>query len=147
MKSTLGCVCFYVAIPLLPINHFCLPSGTGNGIMVVNFYCSSRLFCCWEKSGKRSKMKQIWLFPKSFQHTVYLTDLLWTNHRNLRTRRRMHLCMQDNQIGLKFMGFAPADMARLPHLINTKNSFSSPSAGTTPTLNLPCFTRENVHLD
>jgi hypothetical protein len=61
-------------------------------------------------------------------------------HRNPRTRRRMYLCMLDNQIGQKFMGFAPADMARLPHLINT-----SLSAGTTPTLNLSCFTREVVH--
>jgi hypothetical protein len=45
------------------------------------------------------------------------------NHRNLRARRRMHLCMQDDQIGWKFMGFAPADMATLPHWINIKNSF------------------------
>jgi hypothetical protein len=29
-------------------------------------------------------------------------------HRNLRTRRRMHLCMQDNQIGLKFIGLSPS---------------------------------------
>jgi hypothetical protein len=28
--------------------------------------------------------------------------------------------MQDDQIGQKFMGLDPADMARLPHLINTK---------------------------
>jgi hypothetical protein len=28
--------------------------------------------------------------------------------------------MQDNQIGQKFMGLAPADMDRLLHLINTK---------------------------
>jgi hypothetical protein len=44
------------------------------------------------------------------------------DHRILRTRRRMHLCMQDNQIGRKFKGLAPADKARLPHLINTKNN-------------------------
>jgi hypothetical protein len=45
----------------------------------------------------------------------------------------MHLCMQDFQIGQKLMGFAPADIARLPHLINTKKISSkcpSPSAGT-----------------
>jgi hypothetical protein len=35
----------------------------------------------------------------------------------------MHLRMQDDQIGQKFMGLAPTDMARLPHLTNTKNSF------------------------
>jgi hypothetical protein len=28
-----------------------------------------------------------------------------------------------NQIGQKIIGLAPADMARLPHLKNTKNSF------------------------
>jgi hypothetical protein len=30
-------------------------------------------------------------------------------HRNLITRRRMHLCMQDDQSGGNFMGLAPAD--------------------------------------
>jgi hypothetical protein len=55
----------------------------------------------------------------------------------------MHLCVQGDQIGRKFMGLAPADMDRQPHLINTnKKVFSSkrpsPSAWTTPTLNLPC---------
>jgi hypothetical protein len=33
--------------------------------------------------------------------------------------------MQDDQIDQKVMGLAPADMARPPHLINIKNSFSS----------------------
>jgi hypothetical protein len=42
---------------------------------------------------------------------------------NLRNRRRMHLCMQDDPIARKFTGLALADMARLPHLMNTKNSF------------------------
>jgi hypothetical protein len=32
----------------------------------------------------------------------------------------MHLGMLDDQIGQKFMGLAPADMAGLSHLINTK---------------------------
>jgi hypothetical protein len=42
----------------------------------------------------------------------------------------------------------PADLDRLPHLINTKNSSKrpSPSDGTTPTLYLPCFTREITSL-
>jgi hypothetical protein len=58
--------------------------------------------------------------------------------------------MQDDQIGRKLMGLAPADMARLPHLINTQQNIfcrelPSPSGVTTPTLNLPCFTREIVH--
>jgi hypothetical protein len=35
--------------------------------------------------------------------------------------RRMHLCMQDDQIGEKIVGLAPADMARLPPSIITKN--------------------------
>jgi hypothetical protein len=59
--------------------------------------------------------------------------------------------MQGDQIGKKLMGLAPADMARLPTFKTYKNSFSSkrpsPSAGPTPTLNLPCFTREIVHFD
>jgi hypothetical protein len=42
------------------------------------------------------------------------------NHRNLRTRRRMHLCMQDYKIAWKFTGLAPADTARLPHFLITK---------------------------
>jgi hypothetical protein len=57
--------------------------------------------------------------------------------------------MQENQIGQTFTGLAPADMLRLPHLINTKIVFSSkcpsPSAGATPILNLPGFTREIIH--
>jgi hypothetical protein len=42
-------------------------------------------------------------------------------HRNLKTSRIMHLCMLDNQIGRESTGLAPADMAGLPHLRNTKN--------------------------
>jgi hypothetical protein len=73
-----------------------------------------------------------------------------SRHRNLRPRRRIPLCMQDDQIGRKIIRLAPADMARLPpSIIPTKIFFSSKqlclSAGTTPTLNLPCFTREIVH--
>jgi hypothetical protein len=50
-------------------------------------------------------------------------DNLGMNNRNPRTgRRRMHLCTQDDQIGLKFLGLTPADMARLPHFL-IKNSF------------------------
>jgi hypothetical protein len=45
---------------------------------------------------------------------------LHVTHRNRRTIRRMHLCMQDDRINQKFIGFAPADLARLPHLINAK---------------------------
>jgi hypothetical protein len=51
----------------------------------------------------------------------------------------------------KSIGLATADMDRLPHLINTKEKVGfgskrpSPSAGTTSTLNLPCFTREIAH--
>jgi hypothetical protein len=33
----------------------------------------------------------------------------------------MHLYTQDYKIVRNFMGLAPADMASLPHLINTKN--------------------------
>jgi hypothetical protein len=47
-------------------------------------------------------------------------------------------CTQDDQVGEKIMGLA--DIARLPHLINTKKFIvlykrPSPPAGTTPTLN------------
>jgi hypothetical protein len=52
---------------------------------------------------------------------VMQTSSVWRlNHRNLWARKRMHLCMLDDQIGQKFTGLAPADIARLPHLINTK---------------------------
>jgi hypothetical protein len=49
----------------------------------------------------------------------------------------------------KNRGASPSDMARLPpSKIPTKTFFSSKqprlSAGTTHTLNLPCFTRETV---
>jgi hypothetical protein len=58
--------------------------------------------------------------------------------------------MQDDQIRQKFMGFAPADMARLPHLINTKkllvvNGLVRQLGQHLCTLYLPCFTREIVH--
>jgi hypothetical protein len=47
-------------------------------------------------------------------------------HRNLRTRRRMHLIyMQDDQIGPKIAWLAPADMGRLPPSIITKKIFSN----------------------
>jgi hypothetical protein len=51
-----------------------------------------------------------------------LTEIRLTN-RNLRTRRIMHLCMQDDQIGPKIIGLAPADMARLPPSISPTNMF------------------------
>jgi hypothetical protein len=47
-------------------------------------------------------------------HRPLLAIFNWWLHRNLRTRRKMHLCMQDNQIGPKIMGLAPADVA-IPH--------------------------------
>jgi hypothetical protein len=53
-----------------------------------------------------------------FNHYIIVLDILCLFHRNLRTKRRMHLCIQDDQIGRKFMGLAPADMASLPHLRN-----------------------------
>jgi hypothetical protein len=56
--------------------------------------------------------------------------------------------MQGDQIGPKVVGLAPADMARLPPNIITKNSSKQPSlsAGTTPTLNLPGFTYKEKRL-
>jgi hypothetical protein len=52
--------------------------------------------------------------------------------------------MQDDQISKKKLGLTPADMDRLPLLINTeKNVFSSkqlsPSAGIAPKSSLPCL--------
>jgi hypothetical protein len=51
--------------------------------------------------------------------------------------------MQDDQISQKFIGVTPADMDRLPNLINTKFFFSSKqpslSAGITPKSSLPCL--------
>jgi hypothetical protein len=69
---------------------------------------------------------------------------MYVHHRNLRTRWRMHLCMQDDLTGPK-----PVDMARLPPSIITENIVSSKqpslSAVTTPTLKMPCCTMEIVH--
>jgi hypothetical protein len=49
----------------------------------------------------------------------------------------MYLCMQGDQSDPRIVLLAPADIARLPHLIITKIVFSnkqpSTSAGTTPT--------------
>jgi hypothetical protein len=58
--------------------------------------------------------------------------------------------MQDDQIGRKFMRLAPANMARLPHLIITKtvlvvNGLFCQLGLHLCTLNLPCFKRETVH--
>jgi hypothetical protein len=49
--------------------------------------------------------------------------------------------MQDDQIGSKIMGLAPFDKARLPTYTIAKNSSKQPSlsAGTIPTLDLPCL--------
>jgi hypothetical protein len=61
----------------------------------------------------------------------------------------MHLHMQDDQISQKFIGLTPADMDRLPYLINTKKVFSSKqpslSAGITPKSSLPCLQGLIVH--
>jgi hypothetical protein len=56
----------------------------------------------------------------------------------------MHLCMQDDQISQKFIGLTPADMDRLPHLLNTEKKVfiskqPSPSARITPTPSLLCL--------
>jgi hypothetical protein len=48
--------------------------------------------------------------------------------------------MQDDQNGPHIVVLALADMARLPPSIIIQKI--SPSAGTTPTLNLPCFTHK-----
>jgi hypothetical protein len=58
--------------------------------------------------------------------------------------------MQDDQIGPKIAGLAPADMARLPPSIHNSNIFFSCkqprlSFGTPLTLILPCFTRESFN--
>jgi hypothetical protein len=53
--------------------------------------------------------------------------------------------LQDDQIGPKIIGLAQAEMARLPPSIITKNYIiSSEQPSLSPTLNLPCFTREIV---
>jgi hypothetical protein len=57
---------------------------------------------------------------------------LCRNQRNLRTRRRKHLCIQDDRIGAIFL--RKPNMARLPPTIITQNIFCrkqpSLSAGT-----------------
>jgi hypothetical protein len=44
-------------------------------------------------------------------------------HRKVRTGKRMHFCMQDNQNDPKIVVLAPADMARLPPSIITNIYF------------------------
>jgi hypothetical protein len=75
---------------------------------------------------------------------------MFCRHRNLRTRRRMHLCMQDDQISPKIVGSAPADMLIQPPSIITKiflvaNSLVCQLGLHRCTLNLPCLTREIAH--
>jgi hypothetical protein len=58
-----------------------------------------------------------------WSHCLTAAKAKGKKHRNLRTRRRMHLCMQDDQICPKILGFAPADLARLPTSIIPTKSF------------------------
>jgi hypothetical protein len=53
-----------------------------------------------------------YFLPNSLRR--FLESKKHPEHRNLGTRRRMHLCMQDDLIGPNFMGLDPADMAILP---------------------------------
>jgi hypothetical protein len=68
------------------------------------------------------------------------TSYIYETHKNRSILNCICACRAI--IGRKFIGLAPANMDRLPHLL--ANNLCSPSAGTTPTLNLPCFTREIV---
>jgi hypothetical protein len=71
-----------------------LSSGIGNGF---------DLLLLQEKQKKNSI--SVIFFKISFH------NFMRAGHRNLRTRRRMNLCMKDDQIGSKFTRLAPADMA------------------------------------
>jgi hypothetical protein len=61
----------------------------------------------------------------------------------------VHLCMQDDRIGPKIAGLAPADSARLlPSIITKKivvNNLVCQLGLCTPTLNLPCFTSKIIY--
>jgi hypothetical protein len=65
----------------------------------------------WQGDSKENENSSHNLKTFACMHTCTCS----AGHINLRTWRRMHLC-----IGRKFMGLAPADTARLSHLINTK---------------------------
>jgi hypothetical protein len=83
----------------------------------LNHFAKPAVFCKFEQRVSASLYVPT---HRSFvQYFLVHLSRARVTHRNLRTSRRMHLCMQDDQIGRKFMWLAPADMARLPHLINT----------------------------
>jgi hypothetical protein len=75
---------------------------------------SEQIFLCLFDIPRRS------LWNKNESGKWATSSLAVITHRNLRTRWKMHLCMQDDQIGRNIMGLTPADMARLPHLVNKK---------------------------
>jgi hypothetical protein len=84
------------------------------------------------------------------QYPFFQREALRGDHRNLRTGRRMHFCMQDDQSGPKIVGLAPADMARLPPSIFPTKIFSSSkqtrlSAGTTYTYFEPALLYKGNH--
>jgi hypothetical protein len=65
-------------------------------------------------------------------------------NRSSRTRRRMHLCMPDDQNGRKIKGVPSAAMARLTPSIITKKYILAAnglvlSSDGNPTMNLPCY--------
>ncbi len=72
------------------------------------------------------------------------------NHRNRSSRRRMHLCMQDDQNGQKMMVLTSAEETRLTCFILLQNIFiwsNQPSltADVNTIINLPWYPRKIVH--
>jgi hypothetical protein len=88
----------------------------------------------------------IFFLPECRRRKVVAISPNCPAHRNLITIGRMHLCMQDDEIGRKFMWLTSAYMAFNQYKQTVFGSQQpSPTAGTTPILNLSCFTRKIVH--
>jgi len=73
-----------------------------------------------------------------------------STHRNRSSRRRMYLCMQDNQNGQKMMVLTSAEETRLTCFILLQNIFfwsnlPSLTADVNTIINLPWYPRKIVH--
>ncbi len=80
----------------------------------------------------------------------HITLLVTVKHRNRSSRRRMHLCMQDDQNGQKMMVLTSAEESRLTCFILLQNIFfwsNQPSltADVNTIINLPWYPRKIVH--
>jgi hypothetical protein len=88
------------------------------GAVSWNFFIVSYFFISFEYVELASH------FPSHYVHYWYIADReeKGHHHRNLRTRRRMHLCMKDNHIGPKIAGWARTYRGRFLQYIHSNSS-------------------------